>query len=103
MAEKTKAVKAPKLADPIEASVDVATQKMIVRSHELGVETIFDRAVNMKQCNIGLQGTCCKNCAMGPWAHVAYPFPKRALKVKTPEKVFAVPQPTPLQQETSPE
>ncbi|MBT3310707.1 MAG: anaerobic carbon-monoxide dehydrogenase catalytic subunit [Desulfobacteraceae bacterium] len=78
MAEKIeKAAKAPKLADPIEASVDIATQKMITRSHELGVETIFDRAVNMKQCNIGLQGTCCKNCAMGP---CRLPLPKAGIE-----------------------
>ena len=78
MAEKKEtAVKAPKLADPKEASVDLATQKMIIRSHELGVETIFDRAVNMKQCNIGLQGTCCKNCAMGP---CRLPLPKAGIE-----------------------
>ena len=59
-------VKAPKLADPVAASIDEATQQMIQRSHELEVETIFDRAVKMKPCNIGIQGTCCKNCAMGP-------------------------------------
>ena len=64
--KKVKAAKEPKLADPIQASVDLATQEMITRSHELGIETIFDRAVTMKQCNIGIQGTCCKNCAMGP-------------------------------------
>ena len=78
MAEKkTKAAKAPKLADPIAASVDIATQKMIVRSHELGVETIFDRAANMKQCNIGIQGICCKNCAMGP---CRLPLPKAGIE-----------------------
>ncbi|HCY83771.1 MAG TPA: carbon-monoxide dehydrogenase catalytic subunit [Desulfobacteraceae bacterium] len=71
------AKKAPKLADPIEASVDKATQKMIVRSHELGVETIFDRAVTMKQCNIGIQGICCKNCAMGP---CRLPLPKAGIE-----------------------
>jgi carbon-monoxide dehydrogenase catalytic subunit len=56
MAEKTKtAAKESKLADPIEASVDVASQQMIRRSHELNIETIFDRAAAMKQCNIGIQ------------------------------------------------
>ncbi|MFO7667707.1 MAG: anaerobic carbon-monoxide dehydrogenase catalytic subunit [Desulfobacterales bacterium] len=71
MAEETKekVVKAPKekkVADPVAASIDLATQIMIKRAQELGVETIFDRAENMKPCNIGVQGTCCKNCAMGP-------------------------------------
>jgi len=71
--EKKKTVKAPKLADPVASSIDVATQEMIARSHELNVETIFDRALTMKQCAIGIQGTCCKNCAMGP---CRLPLPK---------------------------
>ncbi len=58
--------KAPKLADPEAASIDEATQQMIRRAHELGIETAFDRAVTLKPCNIGNQGTCCKNCGMGP-------------------------------------
>jgi carbon-monoxide dehydrogenase catalytic subunit len=71
--EKAKVAKAPKLADPVGASIDISTQEMIQRSHDLGIETIFDRAVTMKPCNIGLQGTCCKNCAMGP---CRLPLPK---------------------------
>jgi carbon-monoxide dehydrogenase catalytic subunit len=58
--------KTPKWADPVEASIDAATQQMIERAHELGIETAFDRAVTLKPCNIGNQGTCCKNCGMGP-------------------------------------
>lgn len=58
--------KTPKLADPEAATIDAATQQMIRRAHELGVETAFDRAVTLKPCNIGNQGTCCKNCGMGP-------------------------------------
>jgi carbon-monoxide dehydrogenase catalytic subunit len=68
--------KAAKLANPIEASIDVATQQMIARSHQLGIETIFDRAVAMKPCNIGIQGICCKNCAMGP---CRLPLPKAGI------------------------
>ncbi len=71
--ENEKTAKSPKLADPIMASVDKATQEMIARAHELNVETIFDRAVSMKPCNIGIQGTCCKNCSMGP---CRLPLPK---------------------------
>ena len=56
-------VKAPKLADPVAASIDEATQEMIRRSHDLNVETIFDRAVKMKPCNIGIQGTCLASVA----------------------------------------
>ncbi|MFZ0725784.1 MAG: anaerobic carbon-monoxide dehydrogenase catalytic subunit, partial [Desulfobacterales bacterium] len=67
----------PKLADPIAASADPATQQMIARAHELGVETAFDRAVTMKPCAIGTQGTCCKNCGMGP---CRLPLPKAGIE-----------------------
>lgn len=58
MADEKKAAetKVKKLADPVAASIDVATQQMIQRSHELGIETAFDRAVTMKPCNIGTPG-----------------------------------------------
>jgi len=78
--EKGKVVKLEKkkkVVDPVEASIDIATQEMIVRSQELGVETIFDRALSMKPCNIGIQGTCCKNCAMGP---CRLPLPKGGIE-----------------------
>jgi len=65
--------KAVKLADPKTASIDGATQEMIDLSHKLEIETVFDRAVSMKPCNIGTQGTCCKNCGMGP---CRLPLPK---------------------------
>jgi anaerobic carbon-monoxide dehydrogenase catalytic subunit len=69
--------KAAKLADPQEASIDIATQQMIRRAQELGIDTIFDRAVQMKPCAIGLQGICCKNCAMGP---CRLPLPKGGIE-----------------------
>jgi len=78
MAEvKKKVAKAPKLADPVASSADVASQEMIARSHELGVETIFDRALTMKPCPIGAEGTCCKNCSMGP---CRLPLPKGGIE-----------------------
>ncbi len=77
MAEEKKKVKTPKLADPIAASYEVSTQEMIARAQTLGVETIFDRAVNMKPCNIGIQGICCKNCSMGP---CRLPLPKGGIE-----------------------
>jgi carbon-monoxide dehydrogenase catalytic subunit len=77
MAEEKKKVEAPKLADPVASSIDVASQEMIARSHELGIETIFDRALTMKQCAIGVQGTCCKNCSMGP---CRLPLPKAGIE-----------------------
>jgi carbon-monoxide dehydrogenase catalytic subunit len=72
-AAKPSRAKTEKLADPVAASIDEATQQMIKRAHDLKIETVFDRAVNMKQCNIGTQGTCCKNCGMGP---CRLPLPK---------------------------
>ena len=69
--------KAPKLADPVAATIDEASQEMIRQAQKLGVETIFDRAVKMKPCNIGMQGTCCKNCAMGP---CRLPLPKGGIE-----------------------
>jgi carbon-monoxide dehydrogenase catalytic subunit len=50
---------------------------MIVRAQELGIDTVFDRAVAMKPCNIGNQGTCCKNCSMGP---CRLPLPKAGIE-----------------------
>jgi len=77
---KVKAVKLEKkrkLADPVAASIDIASQEMIAHAQKQGIETIFDRAVNMKPCNIGIQGTCCKNCAMGP---CRLPLPKGGIE-----------------------
>ncbi len=71
--DKKKPAKASKVVDPMAASVDKATQQMIMRAQDLGVETCFDRALTLKPCNIGNQGTCCKNCGMGP---CRLPLPK---------------------------
>ncbi len=76
MAEKKNA-KAPKIADPVAASYEISTREMIEHAHKLGVETIFDRAVNMKPCAIGMQGICCKNCSMGP---CRLPLPKDGIQ-----------------------
>jgi len=75
--KKAKPVKAPKLADPVKASIDVGTQEMIARAQKLGIDTVFDRAEQMKPCNIGNQGICCKNCAMGP---CRLPLPKGGIE-----------------------
>jgi carbon-monoxide dehydrogenase catalytic subunit len=49
-----------------ELSIDPATQEMLKRAEELGIETAFTRADQMAPCNIGGAGMCCKNCSMGP-------------------------------------
>jgi len=43
-----------------------ATQEMITKGRNDGVDTAFDRAVNMKACPIGADSACCKHCFMGP-------------------------------------
>ena len=43
-----------------------ATKQMLVVSKDKGIETVFERAEKMKPCPIGADGSCCKNCAMGP-------------------------------------
>ena len=73
----TKTVKPKKVADAAAVSICPATQEMIVRAQELGIDTVFDRAATMKPCNIGLQGTCCKICAMGP---CRLPLPKAGIE-----------------------
>jgi carbon-monoxide dehydrogenase catalytic subunit len=72
-----KTVASKKLADPEQASIDGATQQMIRRAQDLDIETVFDRAMSMKACNIGTQGTCCKNCGMGP---CRLPLPKAGIE-----------------------
>ncbi len=69
--------KAPKKADPKSVSVDQATIQMLQKAQADGCETIFDRAVTMKPCNIGEQGTCCKMCAQGP---CRLPLPKKGIE-----------------------
>ncbi len=58
--------KEKKKIKPEDKSVDPATIQMLYKAQKDGVETIFDRAETMKPCNIGVQGTCCKNCSQGP-------------------------------------
>ena len=72
-----KTEKTKKVADPVAATIDVASQQMSRRAQQLGIDTVFDRAVTMKPCNIGMQGTCCKNCAMGP---CRLPLPKSGIE-----------------------
>ncbi|RZB35785.1 MAG: anaerobic carbon-monoxide dehydrogenase catalytic subunit, partial [Desulfobacteraceae bacterium Eth-SRB2] len=74
---KAKAKKAKKMADPKAISIDPATQEMQARAQELGIDTVYDRAAQMKPCNIGVQGTCCKNCSMGP---CRLPLPKAGIE-----------------------
>ena len=63
--DKAGEAKVKKIVKAQDLTIDPATAMMIDRSREMDVETIFDRAQTMKACNIGIQGTCCKNCSRG--------------------------------------
>ena len=67
------------MSDLEKKSIDPATIKMLKKAQADGCETIFDRAESMKPCPIGAEGSCCKNCAMGP---CRVPAPKK--KGETP-------------------
>jgi len=58
----------PKRRTAPERSIDHASQEMLIRADELGLDTAFSRADAMAACPIGLgvNGICCKNCFMGP-------------------------------------
>ena len=75
--------KPKKQADPRTSSVDPATIQTLAKAQADGVETIFDRALTMKPCNIGEQGTCCKMCAQGP---CRMPLPKKGIEGKDTRK-----------------
>ena len=62
------------MSDIEKKSIDPATIKMLKKAQADGCETIFDRADSMKPCPIGAEGSCCKNCAMGP---CRVPAPKK--------------------------
>jgi carbon-monoxide dehydrogenase catalytic subunit len=58
--------KASKEVDPKNATICESTQQMLIKAKADGVETAFDRALNMKACPIGADSACCKHCSMGP-------------------------------------
>ncbi len=62
------------MSDLEKKSIDPATISMLKKAAADGCETIFDRAESMKPCPIGAEGSCCKNCAMGP---CRVPAPKK--------------------------
>ena len=54
------------MAEAESKSIDNASIRMIEKAAKDGVNTAFDRAEAMKPCPIGMVGSCCKNCGMGP-------------------------------------
>jgi len=69
------------MAEAESKSIDNASIKMIEKAAKDGVNTAFDRAEAMKPCPIGMVGSCCKNCGMGP---CRVPLPKGG--TETPEE-----------------
>jgi carbon-monoxide dehydrogenase catalytic subunit len=69
------------MAEEKAKSIDSASIEMIEKAARDGANTAFDRAETTKPCPIGLDGSCCKNCAMGP---CRVPLPKG--KKETPEE-----------------
>jgi len=69
------------MAEAETKSIDNASIRMIDKAASDGVNTAFDRAETMKPCPIGMVGSCCKNCGMGP---CRVPLPKG--KEETPEE-----------------
>ncbi|MBC8450195.1 MAG: anaerobic carbon-monoxide dehydrogenase catalytic subunit [Chloroflexi bacterium] len=51
---------------PQEASQDAASIALLECASQMGIDTCFERADNIKPCPIGSDGLCCKNCSMGP-------------------------------------
>ncbi|HAO19309.1 MAG: carbon-monoxide dehydrogenase catalytic subunit [Desulfobacteraceae bacterium IS3] len=55
-----------KTVNPKDVTICDATIQMLEKAKRDGVETSFDRALNMKACPIGADSACCKHCSMGP-------------------------------------
>ena len=53
-------------------SIDNATIKMLEKAEKEKVYTAFDRAEVIQPCPVGMVGSCCKHCSMGP-CRVALP------------------------------
>ena len=59
--------KFPTKADVISRTPDPAVRELLAHMEQAGIDTPFDRFDAQKpHCGFGLQGTCCKNCHMGP-------------------------------------
>ncbi len=57
----------PTKADVAARTPDPAVREMLAHLERIGIETPFDRFDQQKpHCAFGLEGTCCKNCHMGP-------------------------------------
>ena len=69
------------MADAESKSIDKASIKMIEKAASDGANTVFNRAETTRPCPIGMVGSCCSICAMGP---CRVPLPRG--KEETPEE-----------------
>ena len=76
MADDKKKKKVPEKAktESVKHTICDTTQKMMKKAAKEGISTCFDRVEAMKPCPIGAEGSCCKNCGMGP---CRVPAPKK--------------------------
>ncbi|MBT9167126.1 MAG: Carbon monoxide dehydrogenase 2 [Syntrophomonadaceae bacterium] len=55
------------MIDWSEKSADPAVQQMLAKAESKGIETVWDRYINMQpQCKFGDTGLCCRDCLQGP-------------------------------------
>ncbi len=54
------------MAQAKDQSIDSATLKMIKKAEKEKVYIAFERAEVMQPCPVGMVGSCCKHCSMGP-------------------------------------
>jgi len=69
------------MAEAEKKSIDQATIEMLEKAAKDECNTVFDRAESMRPCPIGMEGSCCSNCSMGP---CRVPLPRG--KEETPEE-----------------
>ena len=55
-----------KSSEPTKKTIDPAVVEMLGRAKSKNISTAFSRAEETKPCPIGHEGSCCKNCFMGP-------------------------------------
>ncbi len=57
----------PDKSDVLARTPDKSVREMLRHMEEIGIESAFDRFDAQKPlCGFGLEGTCCKNCHIGP-------------------------------------
>jgi len=53
-------------SEPIKKTIDPVMDEMLEKAEAESISTAFTRSEETKPCPIGHEGSCCKNCHMGP-------------------------------------